>query len=95
MLVVTVDFELKPDARGLFLPLITRNARQSIENEPGCRRFDVCVDPDRPENVFLYELYDDRAAFDVHQRSAHFSAFNEESKSLVVDKTIRLFQKIE
>ena len=52
------------------------NAKVSRETEPGCRQFDVCVEADTGR-TFLYELYDDRAAFEAHLASAHFKAFDE------------------
>lgn len=51
------------------------NAPRSREDEQGGRRFDVCTDAGRPGVVYLYELYDDRAAFDTHLASARFKAF--------------------
>ncbi|MGI9463684.1 MAG: putative quinol monooxygenase, partial [Aestuariivirgaceae bacterium] len=53
-----------------------------------CRRFDVCTDPDRPERVFLYEIYDDRAAFDAHLASDHFKAFDAEVVPITLDKVV-------
>ena len=44
MYVVLVDFKVKPERLKDFMPLMLENARASRE-EPGCRQFDVCVDP--------------------------------------------------
>ena len=56
-----------------FRQLIDENARASCRDEPGCRRFDVlrtaASDPDR---ILLYEIYDDRAAFDAHLQDRAF-----------------------
>jgi len=40
--VVTVAFEIRPEAAAAFLPLMLENARASLAKEPGCLRFDVC-----------------------------------------------------
>ena len=69
MYVITVQFTIDQEHWGRFLPLMYENACRSREEEPGCRQFDVCVDPQREGLVFLYELYVDRAAFDGHLRS--------------------------
>ena len=45
---------------GDFLDAIKVNAGHSVAREPGCRQFDVCVDPARGERVYLYEVYDKR-----------------------------------
>jgi autoinducer 2-degrading protein len=86
--VITVDFTLKPGAMAAFRKLIDRNARDSCVGEPGCRRFDVLVPTEPGDRVFLYEIYDDRAAFDVHLKSPHFDVFNRESEALVISKTV-------
>ena len=75
MFAVTVEFTLDPAQRDAFMPLMLENAARSREDEPGCRQFDVCVDPARPERVFLAALYADAAAVDAHLAAPHFRAF--------------------
>lgn len=91
MFVVTVTFRLKPGHEAEFLKIMRENARASLANEPGCRRFDICLDPDDPTVVFLYELYDDAAAFDAHQGMPHFAATGEAAGPLTAEKTVRCF----
>ncbi len=93
MFVVVVTFELAPGQREAFLPLMHRNAQASAETEPGCRQFDVCTDPDRPEAIFLYEVYDDREAFGAHCRTDHFLAFDLETQDMVHSKQVRFFDR--
>lgn len=95
MYVVTVGFDIQPARLAEFLPLMRENARASVENEPGCRQFDVCIDPARPASVFLYEVYDDRAAFEVHLASAHFRRFDAAVRDMVANKTVRRLQRLE
>ena len=64
------------------------NARASIRDEPGCRRFDVLEPAGEPDRIFLYEIYDDRAAFDAHVRSPHFQKFQAECGDLVAGKNV-------
>ena len=40
--------------------------------EPGCRKFFVSRSDDDPDQFFLYEEYDDEAAFDAHLKTPHF-----------------------
>jgi autoinducer 2-degrading protein len=88
MFAVTVEFELAADGRDAFLPLVTENARAS-RDEPSCLRFDVLTDPERPGEVFLYELYVDAAAFDAHRATDHFARFDAASRPLVRAKRVR------
>ncbi|MEL6701373.1 MAG: antibiotic biosynthesis monooxygenase, partial [Pseudomonadota bacterium] len=64
MYAVTVTFQIKPGQMAAFMPLMQANARTSLAAEPECHQFDIATDPARPDEVFLYELYTDAAAFD-------------------------------
>ena len=85
---ITVDFTLKPGAMASFRKLINKNAQDSCTHEPGCQRFDVLVPNEPGDKVFLYEIYDDRAAFDAHLKTPHFDSFNRESEALVLTKNV-------
>ena len=86
--VITVDFILKPGAMAAFRKLIDKNAQDSCAAEPGCQRFDVLVPIEPGDRVFLYENYDDRAAFDAHLKTPHVDVFNRDSEALVISKTV-------
>lgn len=86
--VIIVDFRLMPGTRAAFRPLMDANARASVRDEPGCRRFDVVEPEGDLERILLYEVYDDAAAFDAHCRTSHFLAFDAESAPLVKDKQV-------
>lgn len=86
--VIMVDFRIKPGAEHVFAPLIAENARLSVRDEPGCRRFDVVVPQGDAGRVLLYEIYDDEAAFDAHCRTPHFISFDRDSAPLVESKAV-------
>ncbi len=85
---IIVDFQLKPGSRDAFRRLIDENAIASARGEPGCRRFDVLEPAGTRDRIVLYEIYDDRAAFDAHRRTAHFAAFDAASAAYVKSKTV-------
>ncbi|MFQ5953558.1 MAG: putative quinol monooxygenase [Kiloniellales bacterium] len=76
MYVIVADFTIDPDRMSEFRDAILTNARQSVEQEPGCRQFDVCIDPERDDRIYLYEVYDDEAAFKAHLETKHFHEFD-------------------
>jgi len=86
--VITVDFFLHAGTLEPFLRLIKENAQKSLTDEPGCDRFDVLIEKGSPDHVVLYEIYADRAAFDLHVKSRHFAQFNAASQRYVKDKKI-------
>lgn len=85
---IIVDFRLRPGSRDAFRRLIDENAAASVRDEPGCSRFDVLEPAGAADRVLLYEIYDDRAAFEAHVRTPHFAAFNTASAPYVQDKTV-------
>ena len=92
MFVVTVTFVVSEQRQSDFLEAVRKQAANSLALETACSRFDVALDPDRPERVFLYELYRDRAAFDAHLASAHFKAFDALVAPWVTDKQVETWE---
>ncbi len=93
MFAVTVTFEIKPDEMVNFLPLMQQNARQSLENEPGCQVFDICHSFGE-STVFLYEIYDDKVAFDTHLATQHFKNFDAATAAMIETKDVRVFEEV-
>lgn len=87
MYLVAVTFQIAPDRAADFAARVAQQATDSLTEE-GCQRFDVWQAPGDVAKVFLYEIYDDRAAFDVHLASAHFKAFDAEVGPWVLDKVV-------
>lgn len=87
--VIVVEFKIHNGQMAAFRKLMDENARASCRDEPGCQRFDVLTSPKDPDHILLYEIYDDRAAFDAHVKTQHFAVFNTESASLVADKAVK------
>ena len=95
MYVVTVEFAVKPDSVAAFRPAMLKNAQASLDDEPGCRQFDVCFGKDDPNACFLYEVYDDRAAFDAHLGMAHFKSFDAEVAPMLDGKVVKIFELVQ
>jgi autoinducer 2-degrading protein len=93
--VVVVEFAIRPAHADAFREAMVENARRSLDAEPGCVQFDVCVDPGDPARVFLYERYVDEAAFRAHLAAAHFLAFDRLTAPWVQDKAVRTLRRIE
>jgi autoinducer 2-degrading protein len=89
--VVTVIFVAKPEHRDDFRRAMIENATASREREPGCRQFDVCEKADGSE-IFLYEVYDDEAAFQAHRVTDHFRRFDAQVKPWVADKRVLTYR---
>jgi (4S)-4-hydroxy-5-phosphonooxypentane-2,3-dione isomerase len=88
MLIITVRIVVKEQHLAAFNHRMRRQARESLEREPGCRRFDIGADIADPRKVILYEIYDDAPAFDVHLASGHFQAFNNDTQDWIESKAV-------
>lgn len=93
MFAITVEFKLRAEFVGQFLHEMIANAHASATTEPGCRPFDVCTDPQDASRIFLYELYDDRAAFEAHLATAHFREFDRNTGAWLRSKTVSTLQR--
>lgn len=84
--VVSVDFGTAPENFARFKQIMDENAKASVTNEPGCREFNVFEDPKAPNHLFLFEVYNDDAAFQQHVNSAHFKHFKEVSDPIITSR---------
>lgn len=85
MYVIIAPVQIKPGSRDEFIEAIVGDAIGSVNHEPGCRRFDVIQDADDENRVWLYEIYDDEAAFKAHLETPHFIKFRDATADIIVD----------
>ncbi|HEX4273367.1 MAG TPA: putative quinol monooxygenase [Rhizomicrobium sp.] len=88
MLIIVVRFIVKQQHLSLFNQRMRQQAKDSLEREPACRRFDIGSDATDPRKIFLYEIYDDAAAFDMHLASPHFQSFNAQTQDWIESKIV-------
>lgn len=86
---IVVQQTIKPGQRAVYLEKMLAHARAS-RAEPGCLRFDVAL-PQTDENaVYLYELWADQAALDVHANTERIKAHRASTKEHVAESRITL-----
>lgn len=90
---VTVELEIEPDHVGEVSSLVAKQAADSQNLEPGCRSFEVWTDPVRAAVLFLYEVYDDRTAFDAHLATDHFRRFDRATAQLLKSKSVHFWER--
>jgi (4S)-4-hydroxy-5-phosphonooxypentane-2,3-dione isomerase len=86
--VLLVDFECKEGTADEVLRLVAENARKSVENEAGCRQFDVTRVQSEPNRIVLYEVYDDEAAFKSHSTQPHVQEFLAKARPMLGKTTM-------
>jgi len=94
MYIITVEFIVKPDYSDRFAWRVIKQAEDSLSRENHCHVFDVCRGRESNEQLFLYEGYEDEAAFQKHLQSEHFKAFDAECRDWVVSKSVASYERI-
>jgi (4S)-4-hydroxy-5-phosphonooxypentane-2,3-dione isomerase len=94
MYVITVLFTIQPAHYAEFLQAIIANAQTSLFKESGCWQFDVCSSSSKSNDIFLYEVYETKEAFDLHLTSEHFLAFNAHTSAWVTAKAVTTFDRV-
>jgi quinol monooxygenase YgiN len=89
VLVLVVEVQVKPEMRERFLEVIKEDAQHSEEREPGCHRFDVLEDLEKPNTFLYYEVYKDEAALAAHRETPHFKAYAEHVPELMAAPAVR------
>jgi autoinducer 2-degrading protein len=92
MFVLQVNLRIKPENVDAFMKKALENAREA-RKEPGCRQFDVLVDPKDGAKVMLYEVYDDEQAFETHQQTPHFRRYVAEAVPLLASRERQVWKR--
>jgi len=77
MYVIIAPIQVKEGYKDRFIEAVVDDARSSVRDEPGCLRFDVIQDANDANRIWLYEVYEDEAAFQAHLQSPHLLKFRE------------------
>ena len=91
-LVLQVNIRIKPENVDSFMQKALENAR-AARNEPGCRQFEVLVNPDDRTSIMLFEVYDDQKAFEVHQAGGAFKKYVAEAVPLLASRERAFWKK--
>jgi quinol monooxygenase YgiN len=88
MYIVTVIFDAVSGRADALEDALIAQAENSLRGEAACLRFDVAKDTAKPGRFFLYEIYENEAAFDAHLQTPHFLEFNKKTAEMVASKTV-------
>jgi (4S)-4-hydroxy-5-phosphonooxypentane-2,3-dione isomerase len=93
MFVLVVNIRIKPESVDRFMKLLADNA-SAARKEPGCKQFEVLQDPKDKAKIMLYEVYDDEAAFETHQQTAHFKKYVADAVPLLASRERQVFTRV-
>ena len=92
MFVLLVNIRIKPENVESFMQRLRENAL-AARKEPGCKQFEVLVDPKDKAKVVLFEVYADDKAFEVHQATPHFKKYLAEAVPLLASRERQVLTK--
>jgi quinol monooxygenase YgiN len=91
--VLQVLIHIKPENVASFMAKLAENAA-AARKEPGCKQFDVDVDPKDATQVMLYEVYADEKAFEEHQKGAAFKKYIAEAVPLLASRERHIWKRV-
>ncbi len=94
MLALHVMLKIKADCMAEFIPLMKNQAKNSLQNEAGCKRFDICVRKSEPSHVFLYEVYDSQESLEIHRSTEYFKQYSVDTADLLEEKAVTIYDQI-
>ena len=92
MFVLQVNIRIKPENVDAFMKRALENA-SAARKEAGCRQFEVLVDPGDRTKIMLFEMYNDEAAFEAHQQTAHFKKYLAEAVPLLASRERHVWKR--
>ena len=85
MYVIIAPIQIREGHKEQFIQAIIEDAKGSVNDEPGCLRFDVIQDAGDENRIWLYEVYQDEAAFQAHTQAPHFIKFRDATADIRVE----------
>ena len=92
MFVLQVNISIKPENVDAIMKKCVENG-SAARKEPGCRQFDILVDPNDKTKVMLYEVYNDEKAFEAHQATPHFKKYVAEAVPLLASRARTVWKR--
>ena len=90
--VLVVNIRIKRENVDVFMREVLANAK-AARTEPGCKQFEVLVDPQEKTRLMLFEVYDDEAAFKDHQAGAAFKQYVEKAVPLLASRERQFYSR--
>ncbi len=84
------ELEIDPGQLEAYKLALKEEIETSIRVEPGVLTLDAVSVKDHPEQIRLFEIYRDTAAYESHLQSPHFKTYKDRTRQMV--KLLRLVE---
>ncbi len=91
---VNVELHLRPERKNEFLQIISYDAQQTMQTEPGAVQFTVGADTLEDDKFHLHEQYVTKDDFDHHCTTTHFQSWQAfcDTQPFVTDPIVQCYQ---
>lgn len=83
--VILANVDVVPECREKVLTALLEHRDRCLREEAGTLAFDVFLALDTPHHILLYEVYEDRAAFDIHLDGSSMVIFRQQTMDQIKD----------
>ena len=87
LLVNAVNLDIVPGQIDNYLAALKANGAEAVK-EPGCREFNIHVQANDANHVFIYEVYDNAAALEAHRQTPHFKKYAATTANMVAKRDV-------
>ena len=81
MFIMMANLQATPGHKEELIQALLHQAKEVSDHEPGCTRYDIIQDGGDPNKIWLYEVFQNDAAFQAHIDSPHTARFMETTKA--------------
>ncbi len=83
-----VDYEIAPAELDKFIEALKENGA-ATSKEAGCLQFDFSQSASNPNQIFIYEVYENEAAVQAHRATDHFKKYVATIKDIPAKRQVR------
>ncbi|MGF1697862.1 antibiotic biosynthesis monooxygenase [Vibrio kyushuensis] len=88
MYCIIVKNRVKPENEQRYKSIMTENAQASVRNEEGCYQFDIIQDKETPDTFYLYEIYSNTEALQLHKQTPHYLDSRKQLGDMVIEQSV-------
>ena len=82
------DIRIDPIQLEAFKVAAIRHAEATLRNEPGALALHAIAEKGSPENIRVFEMYADAAAYEYHLRTPHFQQFRASTEAMTTSRAL-------
>jgi quinol monooxygenase YgiN len=77
------ELRIDPEQRAAYRSALERHIEAALRDEPGVLSLLAASEPDDPDAIRVFEVYQDREAYLAHLQAPHFLAYKAEVETMV------------